>query len=178
MSDVVKSAEINLGFFSGAFEDSGALQLVGVNGRERLSQLFEFDLLLIRQGPPLTETELEDIVRQPCVVALGKREGDLVHGIISRIEHLDSARTVHATYVARMVPQVALLDLGRRSAIYQDTTVPKMVETILTSAGLSAGTSSPAETRCSSRAFTSSKEASPIERFSASRSSSRSPATA
>ena len=130
---------VQLGFFSNAFADSRAMQLLGVRGHERVSQLFELDLLLSRKGPPLTEAELQEIVRQPCVVALGRREADLVHGMLVAIEHHDSARHTHPVYTARMVPQVALLDMGERCAIYTDTTIPKMVETILTAHGLKAG---------------------------------------
>lgn len=139
MADGTKQG-VQLGFFSNAFKDSKALQLIGVRGKERISQLFEFDLLLTRKGPALTEDELQEIVRQPCVVALGRREADLVHGILVAIEHLDGARHVHPTYVARMVPQVALLGMGERCGVYAQMTIPKMVEEILRAHGLAAGT--------------------------------------
>jgi type VI secretion system secreted protein VgrG len=135
-----KKVGVNLGFFSNAFKDSSALQLLGVLGHERLSHLFEFELLLQRKGPPLTDAELEDVVRQPCVVALGQKEGDLVHGMLTSIEHIDSTRHVNQLYVGKMVPQVALLDLGLRCGIYEDLTIPEIVKEILSGHGLSAGT--------------------------------------
>lgn len=126
---------VALGFLSPAVQN-GALQLIGVQGREELSRLFEFELLLMRHGAPLTLAELEEIVRQPAVLALGQRADDLVHGIITSIEHLDGTRHKLPVYVARLVPQVALLDLGRRSAIYQDVTVADFVGTLLETHGL------------------------------------------
>jgi len=128
---------IHLGFFSGAFADSGALQLLGVRGKETISQLFEFELLLERQGTPLTDKELEDIVRKPCVMALGLKQGDLVHGTIVSIEHLDGTRHVKQLYVARLVPQVSLLAMGQRCGIYEDKTVPEIVESVLEAHGMS-----------------------------------------
>jgi type VI secretion system secreted protein VgrG len=138
MADQVRT-EVNLGFFSGAFEDSTALQLIGVRGKEEISKLFEFELLLVKKGAALTDKELEDIVKLPCVLALGVRHGDLVHGVLSSIEHLDVLRNTSSVYVARMVPQVALLDMGQRCGIYQETTVPDMVSEILSAHGLSKG---------------------------------------
>ncbi len=131
---------IHLGFFSGAFPDSGALQLLGVRGKETISQLFEFDLLLERQGAPLTDQELEDIVRKPCVMALGLKQGDLVHGTIVTIEHQGATRHVNQLYVARLVPQVALLAMGQRCGIYEEQSVPEIVESVLKAHAMSKGT--------------------------------------
>ncbi len=134
-----KEVGVNLGFLSAALGDSSALQLVGVSGREEISRPFEFELLLLRHGEPLTQAELTELVRQPCVVALGFDPSDLVHGILVSIEHLDSTRQAVPSYVARMVPQVALMDLGKRSAIFQDKTIPEVVGELLKAHGLRAG---------------------------------------
>jgi type VI secretion system secreted protein VgrG len=130
---------INLGFLSAALADSSALQLVGVSGHEEISRPFEFELFFLRHGEPLTQAELKELVRQPCVVALGFDKSDLVHGILVSIEHLDSERHAVPAYVARMVPQVALMDLGKRSAIFRDMTIPEIVGELLKAHGLSAG---------------------------------------
>jgi type VI secretion system secreted protein VgrG len=131
---------IQLGFYSGAFaNDPTHVHLLGVTGREELSRLFEHKLLLASPGGALTDDELAALVREPCVIALGPKPGDVVHGILSEIEHLDATRWVQPRYVATMVPMVALLGMGQRSAIYQDTTIPKLVETILKSYGLKQG---------------------------------------
>lgn len=134
-----QSQGIQLGFVTGAFsDDPNHLHLLGVDGREELSRLFEFTLLLQSPKGPLSDADLEALVREPCAIALGPNPGDIVHGLIDRIEHLDSTRFVAQRYIARMVPQVSLLTMAKRSAIYEDLTVPKMVETILTSYGMQA----------------------------------------
>ena len=140
MADRATGSNIQLGFMSGAFPDDPAgLHLKGVRGREELSQLFRYDLLLARPDGPLSDADLEAIVRSPCVIALGPQAGDVVHGILVEIEHLDSTRHVQPHYLARMRPLVHLLTMGKRSAIYQNVTIPKMIESILSSYGLSSG---------------------------------------
>lgn len=131
---------IQLGFFSGTFaKDPTALALLGVVGREELSRLFEYQLLLARIGEPLSEEELAGLVTDPCVIALGNRQGDIVHGILSEIEHVEGTREQRSYYVATLVPYTSLLTLGRRSAIYQETTVPELITTVLEGYGLAKG---------------------------------------
>lgn len=128
---------IRLGFYSKALKDDNApLALVGVEGREAISTLFEFDLVLHRAGPPLEETQLCALVSDPCVIAMGPRKSDIVHGILASIEHVGGEHERGNRYVAKLVPHVALLDRGRRSAIYQHTTIPDMISQILVSYGL------------------------------------------
>lgn len=134
------TAGVQLGFHSGAFEDEpGTLFLLGVDGREELSRLFEYDLLLAKYGDPLTEEDLAALVTEPCVIALGQRPGDVVHGVLSEIEHVDGTAGKRSYYVARLLPFTSLLTLNRRSAIYQATTVPDLVTTVLGTYGLSKG---------------------------------------
>jgi type VI secretion system secreted protein VgrG len=130
---------VQIAFISGALPDED-IDLLGVWGRERLSRLFEFDVLLARSAGPFSDTELDDLLRVPCAIALGPRPGDVVHGLIERIELIDSARTVAARYLARIVPTVWTLTLARSNRVYQQTTIPKMVEDILTLYGLAKGT--------------------------------------
>lgn len=128
---------IQLGFFSRALKgDPFPLALIGVDGREEISRLFEIDLLLLRSSEPLEESQLEALVRDPCVIALGVKKTDIVHGLLSAIEHVAGGDGRGTYYRAKMRPYVSLLGLGRRSAIYQNVTVPEMVSAILTAYGL------------------------------------------
>jgi type VI secretion system secreted protein VgrG len=134
------TAGIQLGFYSPAFpkRDRG-MALLGANGREELSSLFEFDLLLKRDGEPLSEDERAALVSEPCVIALGARKGDVVHGVMSSIVHVHGVRDRVHYYRARMVPVASLLTLGQRSAIYQALTVPELIATVLKANGMSDG---------------------------------------
>ncbi len=140
MADGQSKLGIHLGFFSKSLKgDPQPLALLGVDAHEELSQLFTFNLLLFRGGDPLTEKQLVSLVRDPCVIALGNRKTDVVHGVLASIEHVAGARHEGNWYRAVMRPTISLADRGRRNAIYQDTTVPDMVTQILTSYGLSKG---------------------------------------
>lgn len=130
MADEIKDLEgIDIKFTSGSGVDD--LQLRGVWGRERISRLFTFDLLLSRAKGPLSDDELDELLKSPCAISLGGKPGDVVHGVLESIDALDQISGVAARYVARLVPSVWLLTLGRASRIYQDTTVPDMIQLIL-----------------------------------------------
>ena len=71
-----------IGFASGGLDDD-TLVLRGLWGRERLSRLYEFELILERQGAAeLTAGELKAVLAKPCTVAMGPTEDDLVFGIL------------------------------------------------------------------------------------------------
>jgi type VI secretion system secreted protein VgrG len=114
--------------------------LLGVHGRERISRLFELDLVIARPAGHYTDDELDQLLKAPCALTLGPRPGDVVHGLLERIELIDSERHALARYVVRVVPNVWLLTLEHKSRIYQDTTVPDLVRTVLSTYGLKEGT--------------------------------------
>ncbi|MBN4059143.1 type VI secretion system tip protein VgrG [Endomicrobium sp. AH-315-J14] len=135
-----KEPSVQLAILSGTFkkeDEQKRLQLIGVVGDEAISTLFEYRLLLQAKGGVLSDEELASLVTEPCVIALGPKEGDLVHGIITAVEHLDGSKDVTPRYVATMVPQVAVLGMGTRSAIYPETTIPQLAKDLLASYGLS-----------------------------------------
>ena len=134
-----KSAEgIDIAFRCGALPDD-TVRLISIDGRERLSRLFEFDLVLSREAGPFSDDELDELLTAPCAIALGPKPGDIVHGLLESIELVDSSRDVAARYIARMVPSVWLLTLSRTCRVFQDQTVPQIVEAILSQYGLSNG---------------------------------------
>jgi type VI secretion system secreted protein VgrG len=125
---------IPIGFVCGAMPDD-PVEAHGLWGRERISRLFEFDILLARPKP-YTDDELDTLLKSPCALAMGTNNGDVVHGILERVRALDASRSVAARYIARLVPTVWLLTLSRTSRIYQNMSVPDMVRSILSSYGL------------------------------------------
>jgi uncharacterized protein involved in type VI secretion and phage assembly len=126
MADDNSLESIEIRFASGALPDD-EVTLRGVYGRERLSRMFEYDLLLQRPEP-YTDDQLDDLLKAPCAIAMGPRSGDVVHGLLKSIQVLDHERQMSSRYVATMVPNLWLLTITRTSGIYQDTTVPDMVE--------------------------------------------------
>ncbi|MFO0552811.1 MAG: type VI secretion system tip protein TssI/VgrG [Polyangiaceae bacterium] len=131
---------IRLGIYSSALAgDDKPLVLLGVEGREELSRLFQFQLLLFRAGPPFGDEELDALVSEPCVIAMGPRKSDVVHGALSSLAHIGGAPGGGTYYRATLIPNVYALQLGRRSAVYQNTTVPDMVAGLLGARGLQKG---------------------------------------
>ncbi len=53
-----------------------------------------------------------------------------LHGVITGFKHLSSSQD-EARYEVRLEPRMALLAHGRQNAIYQNLTVPQIVEKIL-----------------------------------------------
>lgn len=127
-------------FLSGALEDDDDLEVRHMKGREELSRLFAFDLVLKRASGPLSSEQLDNMLKAPCVLGLGLGESDMVHGILQSIELLESISGNYATYKARMVPGAFLLTLAYTNRIFQNQTVAQMIEEILTQYGLTVGT--------------------------------------
>ncbi|MEO7329147.1 MAG: type VI secretion system tip protein TssI/VgrG [Minicystis sp.] len=134
-----ESREGSLSFACGALPDD-EVALHGVVGKEELSRLFSFDLLLHREKGPFSADELDLLLKSPCAIALGHSAEDIVHGLLSQIELLDDDAHHAARYRARLVPTAWLLTLARTDRLFQAMTVPEMVTAILRQYGLVPGT--------------------------------------
>jgi uncharacterized protein involved in type VI secretion and phage assembly len=116
-----------------------ASTVIGVEGREWIHRPFEVDLVLGCFGEPLTHDEINAAIGSRAVLAIGDAERDRMHGITESIAHLDGPRSSMQVYVARLIPEVGLLTKNRRSTVYQDLTIPELVTSVLTTAGLAVG---------------------------------------
>lgn len=128
---------IALGFACGAGIDR--LRIIGLEGREWIHRPFEVDVVLGCFGAPLTQDEVNAVVGSRAVLAIGEAERDRMHGVVESIEHLDGPRSSMQVYVARLIPEVGLLTKNRRSTVYQNLTIPELVTSVLTTAGLTVG---------------------------------------
>jgi type VI secretion system secreted protein VgrG len=126
-----------IAFKSGALPDDD-IRLLRAVGTERLSSLFEFDLTLFRASP-LTDAEIDSVLKAPCAIALGPDKGDVVSGILRELELVDAVHNGGAWYTAKLVPSVWLMTLARTNRLFQKTTVAKMVQTVLEQYGLASG---------------------------------------
>ena len=137
MTDPSALESIDIAFLSAAMPDE-EIDLLGLWGKEELSRLFSFRLLLAREKP-FSDDELDELLNNHCAVAMGPGEHDTVHGILESIELLDHTRSVRARYLATMVPSVALLGLTRHCRIFQEQSTSDIIESVLTSCELAAG---------------------------------------
>ncbi len=128
---------IPLGFACGSGIDR--LGVIGVEGREWIHRPFEVDVVLARFGHALTLEEVNTLVGARCVVAVGEDKDHHLHGVVASVAHLDCPRSEMQVYVARVVPEIALLTAGRRSTVYQDVTTVDLAKQVLASYGLTQG---------------------------------------
>ncbi len=128
-----------LEFLSGGLEDDEFLEVRRVTGREELSRLYRFDIVLKHDHGLLSQAQLDAMMKSPCVLSLGHGDADFVHGILETIELIDAVPGDHALYQARLVPSAWLLTLAKTNRIFQSKTVAQMIEDILKLYGLSSG---------------------------------------
>ncbi len=110
-----------------------AFLLQGFSGHEGISQLFKFDLDLLREGEAFSH---EEVVGQMATIQLILRgdETRYFNGYISRLTQL-SSETGLLHYRAEMVPWLWFLTRTADCRIFQNKTVPDIIEQIFTEYG-------------------------------------------
>jgi len=113
---------------SGLGEDD--LLIVGLRGTEGLSQLYEFTLDLL--APTTTAISFDAVLGRTAVVACEPVEGEprWVHGIVSELVELDR-NSDFISYRAVLVPQLWMTTKQLQSRIFQHTTIPDILKTLL-----------------------------------------------
>ena len=115
----------------------GTIQLRRLHGREELARPYEYELEIeVDEDGGLSVDELEDLMRQPCLVRFGADGQTEVHGIIRAFEMSSTAQPQPIVYRAHLVPKLWLLSQVRRSRIFQDLDVPGIVRAALSEMGL------------------------------------------
>ncbi|WP_437540807.1 type VI secretion system tip protein TssI/VgrG [Sorangium sp. So ce367] len=115
------------------------LPVVSIRGTEQISRLYRFEILLARveHAPATLE---RDLLGQPARLALlsGPGEGRTVHGIVRRIEAEGALGDQGGRHGYRLwlAPRLWLAGRGKNSRIFQDLTVPGIVDRILDDWGL------------------------------------------
>lgn len=108
------------------------LRVLRFSGHEAVSGLFNFDLVLVCESPYLAP---EEFIGEPALLTLaGLHTPRLVHGIIERFELLTVGRRF-THYRAVLVPTLATLQLRHQSRIFQQLSVPDIVQKVLKDAG-------------------------------------------
>ncbi len=82
------SKSVKLSFQTGA-ENISDLELVGIRGTERISELYQIELVLSCKSL-LTETQQKTLLQSPCAIGIGaaERQGKL-HGILADLRAVD-----------------------------------------------------------------------------------------
>jgi type VI secretion system secreted protein VgrG len=110
------------------------LLLESFSGAEYVSQPFRFQLEMVSQSASLA---LDDLLQKPAVVSLRMVGGEqrYFHGWIGRaVQGPRSASLI--TYRAELVPWLWFLSLNRDCRIFQNKTVPQIIEELLQDRGM------------------------------------------
>ncbi len=120
--------------FISAAMDEDTFTVVRFKGREGLSQLYEFDIILDAEDP---EVDLKEVLKNPARLIIQREGADdrVIHGIPARFEQLHEVRG-HVYYRALLVPRLWLSDLYHENQLFLDKSVPEIIEEILRQAGL------------------------------------------
>ncbi len=108
------------------------LLLQAISGEESLSQLFRFHLECLSEDDSIV---LKDLVSKPVTVHLQRQDGEVCfHGIVSRFSQ--GGRDEHFThYRVEMVPWLWFLSRTSDCRIFQNKTVPDIIQQIFKDLG-------------------------------------------
>jgi type VI secretion system VgrG family protein len=106
-----------------------------VDGREGLSQLFCFDLVLESRAA-LSNEVIDDLLANRAWLAFGDAEEHPIHGVVREVQLLSSAEPTPVLYRVRLVPRLFDTTFTRGSWVYQDLTAPQILKDVLGEFGL------------------------------------------
>lgn len=114
---------------------AGSLKLHRMQGRERVSGLFEISLeVRALDDKHVVEDAMADLLSKPAHVG---REGapPSVFGVVREVELVAAAPSEAPTYRITLVPRLWVATQTSRTRIFQDLTVPDIVKAVLGSLG-------------------------------------------
>ena len=108
--------------------------LESFEGEERVSDLFRFELGMLTEDASFS---MESLLHQPVVVSMNLRDDTdrNYHGIISHIEEVGTRTEGYVFYRATMVPWAWLLTLFNDCRIFQNKSVPDIVQQVFSDRG-------------------------------------------
>jgi type VI secretion system secreted protein VgrG len=110
------------------------LLLEGFAGTESVSAPFEFEVRLLSENPCV---DLKSLLRSPAVISLHLPDGKIryIHGVFNRLAQLGRGQDLFS-YVGTLAPSIWFLGLRAGCRIFQNLTVPEIVEQILKERGI------------------------------------------
>jgi type VI secretion system secreted protein VgrG len=113
------------------------LQVIGVNGRDRLNASFYFDVDVVSPDPGL---DCNDLLQHEVWLQLGVLAGNShgVHGQIHTVHPLYRGQAL-SLYRLRLMPALQRLDRAVRRRTFNGLTVPQIIARVLGSHGLGDG---------------------------------------
>jgi type VI secretion system VgrG family protein len=112
--------------------DQKTFEVVTLTGREAISEPYELSLDLVSADPDIDAAQV--LGKAARIVIDRDDEGQLWNGIVSSFEQGDTGPEL-TFYRARVVPWIHFLGLVRQTRVFQNLTVPAMIEEVLKSSG-------------------------------------------
>lgn len=112
------------------------LRVIAFRGREALSKPYRFDLTV--HCPPSVDLLALRILAEPATLVLRGTDGQrLIHGRVGEVK-LDAGASDKGVFVfrIRLAPDLLLLQYRRSSRVFQNKTVPEIVEGMLAEYGI------------------------------------------
>src|SRR5579871_6411420 len=108
--------------------------LESFEGDEHVSDLYRFELGLLTADPAFT---MDSLLNKPAVVSLSLHDDTdrNFHGIINHIEEVETRAEGYVLYRATMVPWTWLLTLFHDCRIFQNMSVPDIVQKVFKDRG-------------------------------------------
>jgi hypothetical protein len=123
---------ITIDFVSAALEPT-KVQVRRVEGRERLSQLFEFEIHLVTTDP--TGIDERKLLTEGCAIVFSRQVADndpeevrRIHGMVRRVRDRLFTESSHAEVVLEVVPRVWQSTLTVKSDVFQDLDVSQLID--------------------------------------------------
>ena len=101
-------------------------RVISFEGQEEISRPFRFEIELASERPDI---DVHDILRWPAFLAI-ERNGEVrkIHGILAEFEQKGEGPLDLCYYRAVLVPRLWLLSMSRQNQIYQNKSVPQIIE--------------------------------------------------
>ena len=114
----------------------GSVEIHTFSGRDAISKLFEYELLIIVRGT--TELDEEAVLTSAAELVFEKGGAEVARmfGMIASVKDSLQSETPHLAYTLVFVPRLWRMSLTETSEIFMDQSVVDIVEEKLTGAGL------------------------------------------
>jgi type VI secretion system VgrG family protein len=101
-------------------------RVIGFEGQEEISRPFRFKIELASEKPDI---DVEDLLRWPAFLGI-ERDGEMrkIHGVLAEFEQNREGPLDLYHYRAVLVPRLWLLSMSSQNQIYQNKSVPEIVE--------------------------------------------------
>lgn len=116
----------------------GELRVVGFRGHEAVSRPYRWDVVVELEGIDFEALDVAVLGQPACLdFTLAESVPRLVHGVVSALRRVEASQDGALQRARlRLVPRLALLSRNRVSRIFQDMTVPDIVQEVLSDAGI------------------------------------------